>query len=268
MPHAVELARFSGWTWNRDGDHGPVVKLDRSGAWVAALSSVRVVHGGYKNTGPVDEIPRSPRPGYYLVTWYPWTETGMPHPLGHGKPSDQVWIAAPRAGLLRELAEAGRWPDASAAESWTGEPCSLWEWATFINELRNYARTVHGHHSDADDAVKKAYGMALSMMLGDWAEDTARPVRVWKCKNRRTDWRQHTEDQGAVTLWRAADECHQVAADLGPVSLRNTDELHIPAAAFDAVTTVVLPGRKRPPVRIDPLGIQLGTFKDKSREEV
>jgi hypothetical protein len=170
-------------------------------------------------------------------------------------------------GLLQDLARAERWPDASATESWTGDPCRLREWATFVNELRKHARETYGRGSDADDAVKVAFGQATSLLRGSWAEDSAAPRKVWKCKARRVDWALHIEDQAAVTIWRAGDECRQVAPELGPVALRNTDELVIPAAAIELVTSVVLPGKLRPPVRLDPLGVQLGTFKVKSGEE-
>jgi len=268
MPPIAVDARTSAWTWERDGYSGPGVVLDRNGAWPSSTSSVTVAHGGFEDTGAVDEITGAVRPGYYLVTCYPWSETGMPHPLGHVKPGEQVWIAAPRMGLLRDLADAGRWPDTTAAGSWTGEPCRLREWAQFVGQLRQHARTVYGQGSDADEAVKVAFGQAMGLLRGSWAEDSTLPRKVWKCKARRLDWAQHIEDQAAVTLWRAADECRQAAGGSGPVALRNVDELVIPSAAFDAVTSVILPGRKRPPVRIDPTGIEFGTFKVKSRGEV
>jgi hypothetical protein len=171
-------------------------------------------------------------------------------------------------GLLRDLAAAGRWPDGSAAGSWTGDPCRLRDWAQFVNELFKHTRGTYGRGTPPDAAVKTGFGQSMGLLRGSWAEDSAVPRKTWKCKARRLDWAQHIEDQAAVTLWRAADDCRQAAPDAGPVGLRNVDELVIPAAALDVVTSVILPGRKRPPVRVDPAAVTLGTFKVKTRGEV
>ena len=70
-------------------------------------------------------------------------------------------------------------------------------------------------------------------------------------------------------MWRAADACARLTGpELAPLAVgRNTDELVIPAAALDIVTRDVLPGKAKPPVTLDPLGIALGTFKVKGRED-
>jgi hypothetical protein len=54
-----------------------------------------------------------------------------------------------------------------------------------------------------------------------------------------------------------------LAPEHGPVSLRHIDELVIPTAALEIVTTRCLPGASKPPIRIDQQGIDLGTFKVK-----
>lgn len=266
MPEAAAEVHISdGWTWDRPGYDGPVVALDRSGAWPTALSSVTVAHGPLKHTGPADAESGTVRPGYYLVTNYPWTEDGLPHPLGDlGEPGGQVLITGPDLALLRDLNRAGRWPDATASDSWTGDPARLAEWAHFVAELRRYAIERHGRDSGAYAAVKTGFGMATSLMLGKW-DDQGR--KVWDCKTRRVDWVHHIKRQSAVTLWRAADDClATTGAELGPVGLRNNDELVIPAGALEAVTTALAPGKTRPAVRIDPAGITLGTFKVKSED--
>jgi hypothetical protein len=72
--------------------------------------------------------------------------------------------------------------------------------------------------------------------------------------------------QSGATMHRWADACLAVAGvELGPVELRATDELVIPAAAFEIVTTATAPGR-RGPLEIDPTGRKLGTFKIKATE--
>ena len=264
MPAAADAIRISdGWTWERPGYDGPVTALDRSGAWPTALSSVTVAHGALDHAGPADADAGTVRPGYYLVTMYRWTEAGLPHPLGElGKPGEQVLITAPDMALLRELYRAGRWPDATAADSWTGDPARLSDWAHFVAELRRYAIERHGRESGAYTAVKTGFGMATSLMLGKWDDDGN---KAWECKCRRVDWVHHVKRQSAVTLWRAADDClTMTGAALGPVGLRNNDELLIPPGAVEAVTTAVMPGKNRPAVRIDPDGITLGTFKIKS----
>src|SRR5450756_2146765 len=99
-------------------------------------------------------------PGYYLMTAYPWTEPGMTSPLGSTEPGTQVWIPAPTAGLLAELANAGRWPDATASDSWTGTPITLAAWGRLIRELRRYALERHGYDSGAYQAAKDAISMS------------------------------------------------------------------------------------------------------------
>jgi hypothetical protein len=262
-PVAGDIRISDGWTWTREGYDGPVTALDRSGAWPTALSSVTVAHGPLTHTGEVDVDGGTVRPGYYVVTYYPWTETGLPHPLGElGKPGSQVLITAPDMALLRDLCRAGRWPDAVASDSWTGDPTRLSDWAHFVAELRRYAIERHGRESGAYAAIKTGFGMATSLMLGKWGEDRR---KVWDCKCRRVDWVHHIKRQSAVTLWRAADDCLTVTgADLGPVGLRNNDELLIPSGTLEAVTTAAVPGKDRPAVRLDPDGTTLGTFKVKS----
>ena len=267
MPAVSDGPRISAPNWAREDYHGPVVVLDRNAAWPSAASSVSVVHGAFQNTGPQDE--EAPvRPGYYVVTAYPWTETGMPSPLGSVTPGEKVTVPGPRMTLLRELAKAGRWPDGGAADSWTGDPCRLDGWAHLYGELRRYALDVYGRESAQYDALKVAFGQTMGLLRGSWDRSSAVPRKTWKCKARRPDWQHAIEDQAAVTLWRAADECQTLAgADLGPVAIRNVDELVIPAAALGTVTGQQLPGRNRPPVRLDPGGVRFGTFKIKGREE-
>jgi len=263
MPAPTADVRISdGWTWERPGYDGPVTALDRSGAWPTALSSVIVAHGPLTHTGDVDADAGTVRPGYYVVTYYAWPETGLPHPLGDlGTPGSRVLITAPDMALLRDLYRAGRWPDATAADSWTGDPARLSDWAHFVAELRRYAIERHGRESSAYAAVKTGFGMATSLMLGKWDDDGR---KVWECKCRRVDWVHHIKRQSAVTLWRAADDClTMTGAALGPVGLRNNDELVIPTGALEAVTTAAVPGKDRPAVRLDPDGITLGTFKVK-----
>lgn len=265
MPGMLESVQvMNGWDWEREGYTGPAVVLDRNGSWPTAVSSVSVAHGGLDHTGPLEDITGKPRPGYYRVTVYPWHETGMPSPLGNETPGTEVWVTATRMHLLLDLAGAGRWPDGSALDSYTGDPARLSDWAHLVGELRRYALEVHGRESGAYDAVKEAFGQSMGLLHGSWEDEGAMRRRKWSCKARRIDWAHGIKDQASATLWRTADAVRQLAPDLGPLSLRNVDELVIPAAALEVVTADT--DGRRPAVRIDALGTTFGTWKVKDTE--
>lgn len=252
------VAVVSGYTWKRPYV-GRVCVLDRSGAWVAAASSVVVAHGGLVRTG---EIEFDGAPGYYQVNIYPWRETDMPHPLGHVRKGDTtVWISAPRVALLRDLVHQSRWPDVDVLDSYTGDGCRLSDWTGHVNALRRHSIGTFGRESDQYREVKENFGQAMSLMLGKLEGHR----RVWTCKAARPDWTHHIQDQASATLWRWADDCRQVTPDLPPVMMRRVDELLIPADAVEALTTRSRPGGRKPLV-IDPTGIALGTFKAKEFE--
>ncbi|MGH3378824.1 MAG: hypothetical protein ACRDP6_29260 [Actinoallomurus sp.] len=268
QPGIVETAHVvKGWAWSRPYS-GPVHVLDKSGAWVAAGSSVLVAHGQLENTGELDDA--TGLAGYCQVTVYPWTETDMPHPFGtphesaDWQPGGTVWVPAPTVALLRELADADRWPDATVLDSYTAPGVRINEWTKFVNELRAYAITKYGR-GDEYDAVKTAYGQAMSLMIGRPKEDGV--GWEWGCGVHRPDWTHAIRAQASAMLWRRADQCRQVAPELGPVALRNVDELVIPADALDIVTTTPPPGADKPAVVIDPDGIDLRSFKVKAVED-
>ncbi|MFG3072161.1 hypothetical protein [[Kitasatospora] papulosa] len=267
MPGMIEAARvLNSWSWQREDFTGEAVSLDRNGAWPTAVSSVRVAHGALENTGPIEEVRGAPRPGYYKVTVYPWTEAGVPSPMGNEPVGSEAWITAPHMHLLVDLAEAGRWPDASALDSYTGEAVRLTDWAHLVGEVRRYALEVHGRDSSAYEVAKESFGMAVNSMYGSWHGEGAVMRRKWICKSRRVDWAHHIKDQAAVTIWRAADAVRQtVPADLAPLTIRSMDELVIPAAVLETVTTA--PEGERPLIRLDDLGTTFGTWKVKGDTE-
>lgn len=259
----------AGIMWSRDNYAGPVVTLDRTGAWVAAGSSVEVAHGELQNTG---RRGFEGRPGYYLTDCWPWYETTMPDPLAGARaerrpPSTRidevpaVWVPHPTMRLLADLADAGRRPYPSVLDSWTSDaPCRLREWTTYVNELRGWAISVHGRDSDHYDRVKTAYAQAVSMMLGKIGDNGR---REWACKAARPDWRHAIQAQTVAMQWRWADDLRQVAGDeLAPVALRHVDEIVLPAEALPIVTRTERPGGRKP-LMIDHLGILLGSFKVK-----
>lgn len=250
----------SSWGWNRPYT-GPAAVLDRSGAFVAAASSVEVAHGALQHTGPLKEF--DGRPGYYLLDVHPWPEEdALPHPLsGFGARQAQVWVPAPTVALLRSLEREQRWPDVTVLDSYTAAPVRLRDWATYVNQLRATAIQDFGRDSDQYGEVKDAYGQALSLMLGSPTEHGAQ--REWRCRAQRPDWTHHIQAQASATLWRWADDCRKLAPDLPPVALRNVDELVIPHEALTIVTTTPRSGG-RAPLHIDPDGLKLGSFKIKA----
>lgn len=260
-----------GYAYRRDFS-GSVTILDRNAAQIAATSSVQVAHGALTRTGPIGEVRRYPAPGAYRVLAYPWTEPGLPSPLGPAPVGGEVWIPGPTMQLLRELAMADRWPDAGALDSWTSDQaCRLDGWARLCAEVRAYALTAYGRGTGQFEVAKKAFSQSKALMLGRLDPASAQPRREWRHFNHRTDWAHAIIAQGSATMWRTADQCGQVMRlqgqpDLGPVALRATDELAIPSASLEAATTVILPGHKAPSVRIDPTTIALGTFKIQGTE--
>lgn len=268
LPGMIETAHVvTGWGWEREHD-GPTVVLDKSGAWVAAASSVEVAHVALKHTG---DLEFDGRPGYYLVDVYPWTETGMPHPLGlppatpEWSPGDQVWVPAPTVALLRDLVDAGRWPDVAVADSYTSPGVRISEWTRHVNALRTYAVQTYGRDSAQYEAVKRNYGQAMSLMVGRPKESGV--GREWSFGIQRPDWTHAIQAHASAMLWRRADQCRQAAPDHAPVALRNVDELVIPAAALEIVTTTPPPGSDRPAITLDPEGLDLRSFKVKAEEQ-
>lgn len=269
-PLCAEMATvIEGYGFERDY-HGPMTALDANGMWIGAIGNAIVAHGGLDHTGECEPPASSTPPGYYQVTAYEWQEADMPSPLGNAKPGSQPWVPGQTMGLLAELASAGRWPEATALDSWTGTAARLDAWGRLIREQRRYALETYGYGSSAYQATKDAVSKAVSMMAGTMAEDTTMPKRVWTLgKNHRADWRHAIITGASAKMWRTLDRCRQMAnsnPELMPIGIRNKDELLIPPAALELFTTQSYPGGSRPPVRLDPTGIELGTFKVKGVE--
>ncbi|MFE5809446.1 DUF927 domain-containing protein [Streptomyces sp. NPDC056491] len=261
-PAIIDAARvMDGWSWELEDYDGDVVVMDRNGSWPTAVSSVRVVWGQMENTGAIEEVTGVPRPGYYKVRVWPWTEKDMPSPLGNETVGEERWITGTRMQLLVDLVSAGRWPDASASDSWTGDPVRLSAWAHFVGECRRYALETHGRESSAYDAVKEAFGQSMGLMYGSLSGAGAQTTRVWNCKTRRTDWVHAIKDQASATIWRTADKVRRLGDGMAPVALRNVDELVLPAGALEAATA-----GERPALRLDESGTTFGTWKIKGTE--
>ncbi len=251
----------TGYNWSRASYTGPATVLDRSGAWIAGASSVEVAHGELVHAGDADF---GGRPGYYQLGVHPWREQArLPHPLGYVRPgTDTVWVPAPTVALLADLVRQGRWPDVTVLDSYIGDGARLTEWTGHVNALRKHAITIYGRASDQYADVKINFGQSMSLMLGHLDDDRR---RSWKCKAARPDWTHHIQAQASATLWRWADACRHVAPELAPIAVRNVDELVVPRAAVEILTTTPRPGGLKP-LTIDPTGCTLGTFKIKDVE--
>jgi hypothetical protein len=233
----------TGFAWKRPYS-GPVVVLDRAGAWVAGASSVEVAHGPLEHTGTADF---EGRPGYYQVQAYPWPEdSSMPNPLGPLR-GESVWVTAPTVALLRDLEREGRWPDTAILDSYTGDPVRLNQdkWATYLNDHRARAIKEYGRKSGEYAHVRKVIGECWSLMLGHYPKSGG-VGKQWDCAIHRPDWTHAVQSHARAMLWRRADDCRKLVPDHPPVALRNTDELVI-TQALEVVTELPRPGGRRPP---------------------
>jgi uncharacterized protein DUF927 len=276
LPVCVEMAMSGGgmieaYGHERQDYTGPAVAFDRNGAWIGSIGTVLVAHSALEHAGECDIPASSTPPGYYLVNVYPWPETDMPSPLSNAEVGTQLWVPAPIAGLLASLADAGRWPEATALDSWTGPHVRLDEWGRLIREMRRYALENHGYGSTAYQTAKDAVSISISLMHGNLDQTSARPIRVWDtAKIDRIDWRHQIITHNAAFMWRALDRCRQLAdgnPSLAPLGIRSKDELWMPAAAETLVTTTAYDGGTKPPIQLDSTGIDLGTWKTKTRGE-
>jgi putative DNA primase/helicase len=257
------LTFASGIGWDRPFT-GPAVRLDGSGRWISAASSAAVGWDALAHTGPV-EIPERGQimPGAYRVRVHPWAEDG-PCPLGdtpYAGGLESVWVMAPTVGLLRDLVQAGRWPDVTVLDSWTSSHVVRLDesgWVSGIRDLRSHVISTYGRDSDQYREVKTAFGQSFSLMEGK-----RDPGRSWEfgCGVQRPDWAFTVYSLSAATMWRTWDRARRLSPDNPPVALQATDEIVVPEAAMDLVTCDA--GIRDGRIRLDPSGSQLGTFKVK-----
>ncbi len=246
LPKVVWQARVpSAYTWSRKYA-GDAVVLDVNGAWIAAATSVEVAHGLLINTG---RGAFEGRPGYYQVAVHPWRDKTMPSPIGASRDDKTLWIPEPTMRLLVSLTRQGRWPECEILDSWTGDKVRLRKWAESVRDKRVDAITHHGRDSAQYENLKRAYGEAMSLMIG---KEVDRSHRRWECKAARPDWTHAIRAQAAASLWRRADLFRSLLPDgQGPIAVRNVDELVVPVIPDDLKAM------------IDNTGIKLGDFKIK-----
>lgn len=287
MPEITDLVQTSGWSWSLPPipSTGHLAVLDRTAAFLSSLSSVQVAHGALVHTP--DETTYRGLPGFYKVTAHPWQEYGTPHPLGacarEVETGTAVWVPHPRAQLLQQLADQGRYPDGFIVDAYTcgreketgkAREVRLDKWAGHLQTVRRAIIERHGRYDESREngmtleyeAFKIGFSQAITLMKGT---KLAGQPRAWKPNvlQRRPDWGWAVEDLSACTLWRWCDDSRQVMTDLGrpelsPVAMRNVDELVVPLQALELLTTTPRSGGRRP-LTVSPAGIALGTFKVK-----
>lgn len=286
-PPITESVETPGWSWKRPGDYlGPRAVLDRTASFLSAASSVEVAHGALvpnPGCGLYDGLP-----GFYKVMWHPWEEEGIEHPLGgwdwRTTREHERWVPHTRAALLQELARAGRYPDGFITDAYTcaaddaGKPdrTDLKKWARHVQGTRKAVIDRYGRYDESQPdgqtreykAVKTNFSQAVTMMTGASSAGQGRSFKP-SCRVRRPDWGMAISDLSAVMLWRRADQARQIAKDLGrpdlgPVEMRNVDELVVPVEVLPYLREHIRPGGRD---LIDQAGIELGTFKVKFMEE-
>jgi hypothetical protein len=248
--------------WHRaPGYSGPALVLDASGAWVTSASSAQVAHGALVHTGP--GLPAAGQVGYHSIPVFPWLEADtMPDPLGNvSRDRSELIVATPTLAILMTLVNEGRWPDFEPLDNWTGIGVKLNEgdWTHYITALRAFAIQNYGRDSVQYEAVKDSYAMCITMMRGSIGNSQS-DKRRYKTGLQRRDWPDFIEAQAHANMFRAADKCLKLG--VGPVAIRQKDELVIPADGFEVVTA--MPRGGRPAIMIDQDGIRPGTFKTKS----
>lgn len=268
----TDIVQHSPFLW-KPAMPAETIPLDRSGAHVSSAAAVEVAFGQLEQVA--EPIMFDGAPGFYKAAWAPWTETGLPHPLGpaadQAERDGHVWVPHTRVKLLADLAVQGRWPELGRMDAWINEHrARMTEWAGHVNELRAMMIDQYGRDSDEYGQVKEAFSMSLSLMSGS---KLAGQPRTWQCDVRRPDWTYAIRDLSACTMWRWADDLAAVARDHGRpewavIGIQNQDELVIVADALELFTTANRRplgerGKPRRPVRLDPTGKTLGTFKVK-----
>ena len=285
-PEITDRVQTAGWSWRLPPvpGAGVLAVLDRTAAYLSAAASIDVTHGCLVHTP--EETTYQGLPGFYKVLWHPWTETGIEHPLGGWSWQDtdvhEMWVCHPRAQLLQRLADQGRYPDGFILDSYTcgrddagkARSVRLDKWAGHVQTTRKMIIEKYGRYDTSQSdgqtieykAVKTNFSQAIALMTGRWEPGKGRTfnptVRV-----RRPDWGMSIGELSATTLWGWCDDIRQVVEDAGrpelaPVGMRNVDELLVPYEALELITTTPRSGGRKP-LRIDPEGIELGTFKVK-----
>lgn len=268
-PTVMGEVRLPTWDWERPrfDDRPPVpddelVSLDINAAFLSACSSGVFAHGALEHTGDASLL----RPGLYLIDAHPWQEAEIVSPLGmQPLDDDRIWVAHPTALLLDKLSRDGFWPGLQIHDAWTSATsCRLRKWTDAVKQdradvIRARAQTTPGSAARIEvdaryKAVKDGYSIAVQLMKG--------PAKGAKAKSevRRPDWYATVHAQHAASMWRKA--WSTVLAGHGPVAMGSVDEL-----TYTADDLRELQFRAEPVLKIDPMGITLGTLSVKEPED-
>ncbi|OFV82836.1 MAG: hypothetical protein A2Y78_10190 [Acidobacteria bacterium RBG_13_68_16] len=251
-PPCSKSVREPAWSWRRPNGLEPldltggVTVLDANAAYLAAASTVEVAHGRLINTKGREFDPRVP--GYWHVEIFPWLVPDIVSPLGTAKYPDLAWLTTPTVALLARLVDDGYWPEIHVTDSWTSvDRCRLRHWSEMISGIRREA--LLSGDRDAVESVKLAYSQAITTMGIDKKSMIHRP-----------DWSQHIRTQHAANMWRKMWSAR--GSGLPVLGSSAVDEIVTTSSAVRWCLDNAAKGG-RPPLRIDPTGLALGSFKVK-----
>lgn len=265
--HELDLLRTPDWKHEVPTDQGPIVVLDKSGAWFAAAASCDLAHSVLENTGE-REFNKS-LPGYWLIDFHHWNNKEIPSPIGHTR-RKSGWVTTPTAALLERLTDEGVWPGLTIHGSWTcttrmrlNKPSDGGGWANVIRDRRAAILTELIDEGLTSDQIQKdpryvnfknSYAVALEeIRKGFNAPDGIKEHRI-----NRPDWYYTITAQHAANHWRKAWDLR--AKGFCPTGIGTKDEISFRQADFDKIVEQGL-------IKIDPTGRALGTFKVKKEIE-
>lgn len=277
VPRVLDLVHTPRFNWASSEvlSEAELVTFDVAAAYLSAASGTKLAHGALERTGPMEiHDKKQILPGYYRIYVYPWTHGHrLPNPLGTNLDPDAatVWVAHPVLVLLLELAEDETiaWPGVDVLDSYTCDThCDLSKWTTRLREERKAIIKTAGeceelspewaHAMETYDAFKRGYSAALAMIkMAPDPKDTPKEERRKKNILHRPDWTDAIYAAHAVNLWRKVWRFTQYT-NRPVLAVQETDE--VVTYAEDFVYASRLP---RPPFRVDPTGIALGSMRVK-----
>jgi hypothetical protein len=220
--------------------------LDANAAYLSAASSVEVAHGALTRTQ--GRMFDRTVPGYWLLDTPEWRHDEPFSPLGTGSMPSKVWLTTPTVTVLAGLADQGLLSPITVTDSWTAaRGVRLREWTKQIAETRANAIAAENH--SARDDIKTSYSQAVTLMGVAGKSTIFRP-----------DWAQFIRCQHSANMFRHAWGAYTMGH--GPLAAGGVDELIVTGRALNACSAMGAEGH-RPPIRIDPAGVAMGTFKIK-----
>jgi hypothetical protein len=190
---ATEIAYM--WVSPTNGSKAFEHEYDVTSQYLSAAGMVELARDTLKFDGSPGYTPgRKNDPGYYQITIPPvWEMAGkIPHPAGHYRPGDVVWVTAPTLDLLVECAEEHRIMALPAVHArWTAD--------AGIRVLREWSETIMaavkrsaGLTADPEfrEGLKHLYTQALGL------------IQTEKSRVIRPDWAHAVTAYARALLWR------------------------------------------------------------------